>query len=236
MDKKNLPIAEPCDASWEAMTGDEKRRFCSSCDKHVHHLSEMTRREAESLLASEPGLCVRYSHDERGRVRFERKEVRATAPIHQSRGANLLVARAASFASLLTACAWPIADRHEPILMGTMPVPETALKQAPIEPAPFIKPDRVPIQREEPILMGEPIWEPELIEMGDVAIDLDPIYQQEHIAAEELSQYNITLEEEEILPCDGEEKPVQDVIRPELMGRIQAPEVMIQGGLQPMFE
>lgn len=217
------------------MTGDEKKRFCSSCDKHVHHLSEMTRREAESLLTSQPGLCVRYSHDQRGRVRFERRRVVATAPEAQSRGARLLAARAASVAGLLSACAWPIADRHEPALMGAMPPPEVDVKQS-SPPIPPEKTDATPGDPDEPILMGEPIWEPELIEMGDVAIDLDPLYQQEQLAAEELSQFNITLEEEEIVPCGAETKPEPVVNYPELMGRMPAPEIMMQGGLRPISE
>ena len=238
MDKKNLIIAEPCHASWDAMAGGSQKRFCGECTKHVHHLSEMTRREAETLLSSEDGLCVRYSHDSRGRVKFAKKSVRATAPSAQTRGAVLMVAKAASIAGMLSACSWPIADRSEPVLMGAIPlhveVPEitpTPTPAAKSEP----KPDEVP---DEPILMGEPIWEPELIEMGDVAVDLDPLYQQEQLAAEKLSAYNITLEEEELLPCDSlkDEEPEPAIEVLPVMGRMPAPEVMIQGGLTPMFE
>lgn len=44
------------------MEGDDKKRFCGQCQKHVHNLSAMTANEAESLLASSQKLCVRYSY------------------------------------------------------------------------------------------------------------------------------------------------------------------------------
>jgi hypothetical protein len=58
-------VASPCHASWEAMTGDERARFCKSCEKTVYNLSAMTRKDAETLLAE---------HGERACVRFYRRE------------------------------------------------------------------------------------------------------------------------------------------------------------------
>lgn len=57
-----LTVASPCSASWADMLGDERVRFCVSCEKNVYNLSEMTRADAEALLASrgEGELCVRY--------------------------------------------------------------------------------------------------------------------------------------------------------------------------------
>ncbi len=119
MKKRDLHIAEPCHASWEAMTGDDARRFCDSCQKHVHHLSGMTRREAERLLSAprEGGsLCVRYAHDTAGEVRFRALRRRATAPMAQRRGAAELVATASAFAAMLGACAWPAAFAQEEMM------------------------------------------------------------------------------------------------------------------------
>ncbi|HEX7289229.1 MAG TPA: carboxypeptidase-like regulatory domain-containing protein [Candidatus Angelobacter sp.] len=43
------------------MAGDERVRFCSECTLNVYNLSEMTRREAEQLIATHEGrLCVRF--------------------------------------------------------------------------------------------------------------------------------------------------------------------------------
>jgi hypothetical protein len=53
-------VASPCPASWEAMEGDERVRLCRLCDLHVYNFSELSRDEAESLVASTGGrLCGR---------------------------------------------------------------------------------------------------------------------------------------------------------------------------------
>jgi hypothetical protein len=55
-----IRVASPCHASWDAMTGDDRVRFCGECKKDVYNLSAMTRDEAERLLAERAGsLCVR---------------------------------------------------------------------------------------------------------------------------------------------------------------------------------
>jgi hypothetical protein len=65
----NLHIASPCHASWEAMSGNDKARFCKSCQKNVFNISMMTRQQAESLIHSREGnLCVRYAQREDGTV------------------------------------------------------------------------------------------------------------------------------------------------------------------------
>jgi hypothetical protein len=58
---KHVKIAAPCSADWGAMTGNDRVRFCGQCNLNVYNLSDMTRREAESLIASSEGkLCARY--------------------------------------------------------------------------------------------------------------------------------------------------------------------------------
>lgn len=57
----DVRVAFPCPASWEQMAGDDRVRFCSQCQLNVYSLSEMTRREAERLVANREGqLCVRF--------------------------------------------------------------------------------------------------------------------------------------------------------------------------------
>jgi hypothetical protein len=57
---ENVRIASPCSASWEAMTGDDRVRFCGSCQKNVYNLSAMESAEAETLLAKHnESICVR---------------------------------------------------------------------------------------------------------------------------------------------------------------------------------
>ena len=61
MKLENIHIASPCRADWNEMTGDDRVRTCAACAKQVFNLSEMTRAEAEALLAERNGdLCGRY--------------------------------------------------------------------------------------------------------------------------------------------------------------------------------
>jgi len=57
---ENIRIAAPCSARWEDMKGDDKVRFCGSCEKNVYNLSAMPGEEAERLIAEKNGsACVR---------------------------------------------------------------------------------------------------------------------------------------------------------------------------------
>lgn len=66
-DKRTLPlldqvrVASPCSASWEAMKGDDRKRFCGTCDKNVYDLSAMTRDEATTFVKEHEGAgaCIR---------------------------------------------------------------------------------------------------------------------------------------------------------------------------------
>jgi hypothetical protein len=57
----NIKIASPCSADWEAMVGDNRKKFCGECNLNVYNLSGMTKNEAENLLIESEGrLCVRF--------------------------------------------------------------------------------------------------------------------------------------------------------------------------------
>jgi hypothetical protein len=63
MNLEELEVASPCHESWEAMTGDERSRFCSKCKLSVFNLSSMTRLEAETFVRSrQPSdeTCIRF--------------------------------------------------------------------------------------------------------------------------------------------------------------------------------
>ena len=50
-----------CPKSWENMAGDETRRFCTYCKKHVHNLEALSVSERLALLASPAAsICSRY--------------------------------------------------------------------------------------------------------------------------------------------------------------------------------
>ena len=57
----HVHIAAPCKADWNNMLGDERVRFCGQCSLNVYNLSEMTKSDAELLVARTEGrLCVRF--------------------------------------------------------------------------------------------------------------------------------------------------------------------------------
>lgn len=65
-------IAAPCDAAWDDMLGDERVRFCGSCEKNVYNLSAMTRQEAIGLIEVLEGkLCARLYRRPDGTVLSE---------------------------------------------------------------------------------------------------------------------------------------------------------------------
>jgi hypothetical protein len=54
-----IEIASPCTASWDAMRGDDRVRFCDQCKLHVYDISAMSRPEATELIVEHEGrLCV----------------------------------------------------------------------------------------------------------------------------------------------------------------------------------
>ena len=57
----NVRIGFQCNQRWEDMIGDDRVRACRGCDRPVFNLSEMTRTEAEALLATRGVTpCVRF--------------------------------------------------------------------------------------------------------------------------------------------------------------------------------
>jgi hypothetical protein len=64
---EQLHIPHPCAESWTAMSGTDRRRHCMRCDKDVHDLSMLTRKEAEALCAR-AGVCIRISRNAAGEV------------------------------------------------------------------------------------------------------------------------------------------------------------------------
>lgn len=226
MRRDDLKIHEPCHADWDAMTGDETRRHCAECQLDVHHLSGMTRRQAErTLRANEGKLCVRYAVDAAGTLQFRPARRAATSPRAQQRGAAALVARAAALAGVLggltAGCdiaALSVAhamatkgDSEIQQLMGEPAISEPfmgdAIIQGGLEPYPYEVPSE-----------GSGTME------GTGSPDAT-LLQQEQQAAQQLEPFGIGLEEEELVGCEGEDlteatTPVAPAPEPMLMGRI----------------
>jgi hypothetical protein len=92
-----LPVARPCAASFAAMPGDATKRFCASCNKHVHDLSAGTEADARALFEKNRGerVCVRFAKDSAGNVRF-RGAAMAAAISLAACGSNAVDANAPS--------------------------------------------------------------------------------------------------------------------------------------------
>jgi len=103
-------IAAPCPASWDAMEGNGRVRFCGECKKNVYDLSAMTRDEAEDLLQSRgEDLCARFYRRADGTVltsdcsvgvRIRRAKMSRFALV--ALGGGLLASAGATFATGLT--------------------------------------------------------------------------------------------------------------------------------------
>lgn len=137
----NLRIASPCSADWDAMYGDDRKRFCGDCKLNVYNLSGMTRDEAESLIVNAEGrLCVRMFQRQDGTlitkdcpVGWER--VKQRTRLFASAAVSLLAAMISGvfFVSLLSRAGTTMGELRVPTLlptptpirplMGVMPLP-----------------------------------------------------------------------------------------------------------------
>lgn len=55
-----LQIASPCPAAWAEMSGDDRARFCATCEKHVYDFSKLTAAEGVALIREKEGkVCGR---------------------------------------------------------------------------------------------------------------------------------------------------------------------------------
>lgn len=90
---RRLAIGSPCQASWDGMQGDERRRHCLECDRCVHDLREMTPREIAALVEASRGhLCARITRDSRGRILTQAPGASAPASVPACRQASPIAA------------------------------------------------------------------------------------------------------------------------------------------------
>jgi hypothetical protein len=79
-------VASPCKQRWDDMLGDDRVRVCAGCERPVFNLSEMTRDQAEAVLATR-GItpCVRFYRRADGTV------MTADCPTGERRGRRLAI-------------------------------------------------------------------------------------------------------------------------------------------------
>jgi hypothetical protein len=105
---KVIEVGPRCSADWDAMTGDDRARFCQHCQKTVHNISAMSADEVERLACESAGpLCLRYTAAADGVV--------LTLDYHRPRVSNWKRwSIAGLIATLLGACASAVVGRPKP--------------------------------------------------------------------------------------------------------------------------
>ena len=64
-----VSIGSSCQTDWEAMNGDQSQRYCDQCEKSVYNFSQLTRSQAEALIARTKGkLCARIERRPDGSI------------------------------------------------------------------------------------------------------------------------------------------------------------------------
>ena len=140
-----INVETPCHESWDAMRGDEQRRFCEQCRHSVNNISEMTREQAAEVIASAaPGtrVCVRYRRGADGAIQFRQSPSKMTFPALLKRAAMIgfgVMAFLHSNARAETTIQGDIAEvpKEERIKMGEM----VAVPQAQQTPGPTAAPE-----------------------------------------------------------------------------------------------
>jgi hypothetical protein len=231
MKRKELHIAEPCSADWDEMTGDDRKRFCSSCTKHVHNVSELTEGEARALFSENNNLCVQYAFNREGKVLFADTPDPTWRLFRQAEGLKRLMAAAALVMplALASACEPDAASTTESVASSPLVIEEGGVKiqeqnQGAGRSVEFKPSDPKPQPEEIEVLQGEPEIDHEMV-VGKVAIDPEEKEPIEHVKGEmapieeqeeeiEVLRGDVAFEPEthseskddEAMGCDGEGK------------------------------
>ena len=124
----NIVINSPCTESWDGMSGDEHKRFCGKCRKHVFNIKELSLVEATALLESGSPICARIYRRPDGSVLT--KEC-GSGKIKRWRGHALMMSLATSlFASFglksIAHALSPDPDYDYTVMGGIAPMPSAS--------------------------------------------------------------------------------------------------------------
>jgi hypothetical protein len=163
---EDIRIASPCPADWDAMYGDDRKRFCGDCKLNVYNLSGMTRAEAETLIMNAEGrLCIRMYRRADGTV------ITSDCPVGWERIKQRTRFYATALASLLMALFTGVlfvslfSAKDEGRVMGDL-IPFATPTPMPLAGAIAVPPKNTNTKTVPPYTMGKPA----LIEMkGEVA-------------------------------------------------------------------
>jgi hypothetical protein len=111
-----IKIDSPCSMNWDELDGDAQKRFCNSCQLHVHNFSEMHLRDVKEVLCSSSHVCAKIIRRPDGSI--------VTKDDRQSRKSWL--ARISSFAAAFIAVLTIGGCREEPVTGEiSLPAPPT---------------------------------------------------------------------------------------------------------------
>ena len=162
IDKLGLQIPEPCGADLDNMSGDERRRFCDLCERHVTNISQMTEREARGFLErTDYRECVSFEVIE-GRILFVPEPERRFQ--RQRAGLKRLIAAAALAAPLgLVACSPAPLEPGEDEQVAPLVIDYVGVKLGiePVEEEDEVITCVEPVAQPEPVLEPEPVVAPE---------------------------------------------------------------------------
>jgi hypothetical protein len=142
-----IQVASPCSEGWEDMSGNERRRFCGKCQKHVYNLSAMTSDEAEALVFETEGrICVRFYRRADGTVltqdcpvgrqRKRRRWLAAVSLAAAGAGAAAAIGGQATTGELVPIEPAPAVMGSAAVPDDPAPSPEVAVEAAELEPGP----------------------------------------------------------------------------------------------------
>lgn len=139
IDLNKVGIASPCTMNWERMQGDARVRHCGDCKLNVFNVAELSKAEAEALIAKTlkgERVCVRLQRREDGTIIT--KDCPTGARRVRRRRYGISAACAAFFAFMLGAFN-PRSRADEAIMMGApiarqVPEGETLMGDMAVDP------------------------------------------------------------------------------------------------------
>ena len=154
IDLDKIRVASPCNARWEDMSGDERARFCDSCQKNVYNLSAMTRAQIERLIREKEGkFCGRFYRRPDGRM------LTADCPTGRRRRRDRLARwGGAMFGSLLLLLGFHTLGRAQEKGRSTTPKAQPCRLMGEVSVRPAVLGDvamPIPATNQAPIIMGK---------------------------------------------------------------------------------
>jgi hypothetical protein len=146
----SVRVASPCPADWALMQGDDTKRYCGICEKHVYNLSAMSEVQAAAFVQTEKQACVRFYQRVDGTVLTQDCPV----GVKKRTRRNRVVAAVAAVGVGLTGTAYAmvasdsavqgVMGSEGTVTMGLVAMPSSEATAPPPEPTQSAEPAKVP--------------------------------------------------------------------------------------------